>query len=319
MSGNEAADQVVSMSLRGIEVMAKISGEGAKHLAVYLFAVLQGQKQTRGRTRLENLLRSGKELKVFAVRNEDLPTFCKEAKRYGVLYCALRDKKNVDGLCDVMVRSEDASKINRIVERFQLATVDTASIKQDIEQARQEKQLDITEPERLTEAAENHEPVAEETTPSETEISEDFLDELLGKPEPPEGAEPGNEVPEDVQPVQKEEPLAEAGELEHPHPIPPHQAENLNQSEPLSPSAPTSAHSEASETISEPPKQKVSVRQLLREIREENRAAEKRRQQQQQEREPGLPKRKDRGKTPVAVNAPVETPKRSKRKRGKAK
>ncbi len=71
MSGNEAADQVVSMSLRGIEVMAKISGEGAKHLAAYLFAVLQGQKQTRGRTRLENLLRSGKELKVFAVRNED--------------------------------------------------------------------------------------------------------------------------------------------------------------------------------------------------------------------------------------------------------
>ncbi|UQZ86428.1 hypothetical protein SK3146_05721 [Paenibacillus konkukensis] len=317
MSGNEAADQVVSMSLRGIEVMAKISGEGAKHLAVYLFAVLQGQKQTRGRTRLENLLRSGKELKVFAVRNEDLPTFCKEAKRYGVLYCALRDKKNVDGLCDVMVRAEDASKINRIVERFQLATADTASIKQEIEQARQEKQPDL-EAERAMEVVENPEATVAETAAPETEISEDFLDELLGKkPEPPGEVELGNEVLEGGSPI-PQEPLAEAGELEHPHPIPPHQAENLNQSEPLSPSAPTSAHSEASETISEPPKQKVSVRQLLREIREENRAAEKRRQQQQ-EREPGLPKRKDRGKTPVAVNAPVETPKRSKRKRGKAK
>ncbi len=130
------------MSLRGIEMMAKISGEGAKHLAVYLFAALQGQKKTKGRIRLESLLRSGKELKVFAVKNEDLPTFCKEAKRYGVLYCALRDKKNVDGLCDVMVRAEDASKINRIVERFKLATVDTASIKQEIANARSEKQLE---------------------------------------------------------------------------------------------------------------------------------------------------------------------------------
>lgn len=319
MSGNEAADQVVSMSLRGIEVMAKISGEGAKHLAVYLFAVLQGQKQTRGRTRLENLLRSGKELKVFAVRNEDLPTFCKEAKRYGVLYCALRDKKNVDGLCDVMVRAEDASKINRIVERFQLATVDTASIKQEIEQARQDKLPDHLEAERAMEAAtaEEHELVTKEQEASSPAISEEFLDELLGKPEPSEGAEPENEVPEGEQPVHEGEPLAEA---EEPERLPlPRQAESQNQSEPLSPSAPTSAHNEASDTILEQSKPKVSVRQLLREIREENRAAEKRRQEQQQEREPGLPKRKGRGKAPVAVNAPVETPKRSTRKRGKAK
>ncbi|MCU6708039.1 DUF3801 domain-containing protein [Paenibacillus sp. J5C_2022] len=318
MSGNEAADQVVSMSLRGIEVMAKISGEGAKHLAVYLFAVLQGQKQTRGRTRLENLLRSGKELKVFAVRNEDLPTFCKEAKRYGVLYCALRDKKNVDGLCDVMVRAEDASKINRIVERFQLATVDTASIKQEIEQARQEKLPDSLEAERAMEAAtpEEHEPVTKEQEATSPVISEEFLDELLGKQEPPEGVEPENEVPEGEQPVH-EEPLAEVEEPEY---LPlSRQSESQNQPEPLSPSVPTSAHSVASETILEQPKQKVSVRQLLREIREENRAAEKQRQQQQKEREPGLPKRKGRGKAPVAVNAPVETPNRSNRKRGKAK
>lgn len=313
MSGNEAADQVVSMSLRGIEVMAKISGEGAKHLAAYLFAVLQGQKQTRGRTRLENLLRSGKELKVFAVRNEDLPTFCKEAKRYGVLYCALRDKKNVDGLCDVMVRAEDASKINRIVERFQLATVDTASIKQEIEQARQERQQGHLEAEPAMEAATTveHEPATTEQEASTPAISEDFLDELLGKPEPREGAEQENEVLESEQLVQEEEPL---GEAEPGHRHLPSQAESLSPSEPLSPSAPTSAHNEASGTILEQPRPKVSVRQLLRELREENRAAEKRRQEQQKEREPGLPKRKERSNAPVNVSASTETPKRSNRK-----
>ena len=147
-SGADAADQIVNMSLKGIEVMAKISGEGAKNLATYLYAVLKDHKRTKGKIRLEGLLRSGKELKVFAVRNEDLKKFCQEAKRYGVLYCALRDKKSLDGMCDIMVRAEDASKINRIVERFKLATVDTASIKNEIEKSMAAKQKENTPDEK---------------------------------------------------------------------------------------------------------------------------------------------------------------------------
>jgi hypothetical protein len=317
-SGTEAADQVVSMSLRGIEVMAKISGEGAKHLAVYLFAALQGQKRTRGRVRLESLLRSGKELKVFAVRNEDLPTFCKEAKRYGVLYCALRDKKNVDGLCDVMVRAEDASKINRIVERFKLATVDTASIKQEIVKSRNEKQSD----ERKETAPELEQAVAapeggssEPSASNERAVSEDFLDELLGKPEPAAEVQPINEQQETDHPVVEEREV-ERTELDHPRPLPPTQEERTT--EPSSPSAPTSGRNAAYEKVTinaEMPHEKVSIRQLLREIREENRAAEARRRQPEQE--PSLPKRKDRGKAISGSKASVPTT--GSRKRGKSK
>jgi len=78
------------------------------------------------------MLRSGKALKVFTVKEDELKRFSEEAKRYGVLYCVLRDKNSPDGNCDVMVRAEDASKINRIVERFKLAAVDTASVKAEI-------------------------------------------------------------------------------------------------------------------------------------------------------------------------------------------
>lgn len=138
-NGGEAADQVMSMSLRALEVMAKISGAGAKNLATYLYAVLTSTKKTRGKARLESMLRSGKELKVFAVRNDDLKMFTQEAKKYGVLYCALKDKNNIDGMCDIMVRAEDASKINRIVERFNLATVDTATIESTILKDKAEK------------------------------------------------------------------------------------------------------------------------------------------------------------------------------------
>lgn len=319
-SGNEAADQVVNMSLRGIEVMAKISGEGAKHLAVYLFAALQGQKRTRGRIRLESLLRNGKELKVFAVRNEDLPTFCKEAKRYGVLYCALRDKKNVDGLCDVMVRAEDASKINRIVERFKLATVDTASIKQEIVKSRSENQ-----PEERKEMTQELEQVPTTLEGGTSEppnsgkdrmvASEDFLDELLGKPEPPEGVRPVNERQGSDHPA-VEEREAERTEPDRPLPLPPTQEERTT--EQSSPSAPTSERSAAYEKVTinpEKPKEKVSVRQLLREIREENRAAETRGRQREQE--PPLPKRRDRGK--VASGSKASVPTTGSRKRGKSK
>ncbi|SIR50169.1 Protein of unknown function [Paenibacillus sp. RU4T] len=320
-SGTEAADQVVSMSLRGIEVMAKISGEGAKHLAVYLFTALQGQKRTRGRIRLESLLRSGKELKVFAVRNEDLPTFCKEAKRYGVLYCALRDKKNVDGLCDVMVRAEDASKINRIVERFKLATVDTASIKQEIVKSRNEKQLG--EREGTEQPSEQHVGTPEEGAgepPASNEgaaVSEDFLDDLLGKPDPAEEVQPENER------QGTDHPAAEVWEVgrepEHPLPLLPTQEEKTTEpSSPFLPSAPTSGRSAAYEKVTidpEKPKEKVSVRQLLREIREENRAAEAKRRQREQE--PSLPKRRDRGK--AASGNKVSVPTTGSRKRGKSK
>ena len=132
-TGADAADQIVKMSLEGVEVAAKITGAGAKELAVLLCALLNDQSQTSGKARLGNMLRSGKELKVFAGKTEDLKKFCEAAKQYGVLYCVLKDKNATDGLTDIMVRAEDASKINRIFERFQLATVDVGQIQQELE------------------------------------------------------------------------------------------------------------------------------------------------------------------------------------------
>ena len=138
----DAAEQVVRMSLEGAEVAVKLAGTGAKQLAILLYAVLKDQHKTRGKIRLTNMLRSGKELKVFAVKDTDLQRFCTEAKKYGVLYTVLKDRDANDGLTDIMVRAEDASKINRIFERFKLATVDMGSVKAEIEQNRAERGKD---------------------------------------------------------------------------------------------------------------------------------------------------------------------------------
>lgn len=111
------------MSLEGTEVAVKIAGEGAKQAAILIYAILRQQQKTQGKTRLVNMLKSGRELKVFAVRDDELKTFCRAAKNYGVLYCVLKDRDATDGITDIMVRAEDAAKINRIFERFHLAEV----------------------------------------------------------------------------------------------------------------------------------------------------------------------------------------------------
>ena len=128
--GGDAAEQVVRMSLEGVEVAAKITGTGAKNIAILLAAVLKEEQKTRGKARMTNMLKSGKELKVYSIRQKDLKTFAKEAKRYGVLYCVLKDKNSKDGdaVVDVMARADDASKIQRITERFRFDTVDRATV-----------------------------------------------------------------------------------------------------------------------------------------------------------------------------------------------
>ena len=139
---SDAAEQIVRLSLEGFEVAAKISGTGAKNVAVLLYTLMKDKQKTAGKTNLTNMLKSGKELKVFSVKASEFQKFTQEAKRYGVLYSALINKrdKNQDGVIDIMVRAEDASKINRIVERFKLAGYDEVSIRSEIEKTRQQKQ-----------------------------------------------------------------------------------------------------------------------------------------------------------------------------------
>jgi len=229
----EAAEQVVRMSLSGIEVAAKISGQAAERLAVLLYAVLRDQKKTRGKIRLTNMLKSGKELKVFAVKDDELKKFCDEAKKYGVLYCVLKDTNADDGLTDIMVRADDASKVNRIFDRFGLATIDMASVKTTVERDRENKAKEgeeIPEPDRV-------------------QTVDDKLNEFLDK------------VTDE-----KENPTAEKQQNENPTTA---RTAKSRQSEPSSGSR--RARSDGGVTEREIRTSRPSVREEMREIREEQR------------------------------------------------
>ena len=175
-TGGEAAEQIVRMSLEGFEVAAKITGAGAKNIAILLYSILKEEKKTKGKARLTSMLRSGKELKVFTVKSGDLKKFTQEAKKYGVLYCVLTDRKNKDpnAEVDVIARAEDASKISRIVERFNLASVDTASIVTEVEKSRDTKAADGKD-------AKDGQPEPDIGVQEKAE-KDRLLDALMGKP-----------------------------------------------------------------------------------------------------------------------------------------
>lgn len=148
----DASEQIVKLSLEGFEVIAKLSGTGAKNVMAMLYTIMKDQTQTKGKARLNTMLRTGKPLKVFSIKNEDLARFQQEATKYGILYCVLvnDENKNLDGMADIMVKEEDAARINRIVQRFKLSTIDTAQIDTEVTKAikkreEQKKELGVQE------------------------------------------------------------------------------------------------------------------------------------------------------------------------------
>ena len=72
---SESAEQMMRMILEGEEVTLKIAGKSSKELIALIAAIMKSKTQTKGKTRLTSMLKSGKQLKVFSLRKEDLKRF----------------------------------------------------------------------------------------------------------------------------------------------------------------------------------------------------------------------------------------------------
>jgi hypothetical protein len=133
-NSGDAAEQVIRRSLEGIDYAIRITGSAAKNIAAFLVAAFKsdgtdGKIKLKGKERLVNMLKSGKDTKIFAIKNSDLKQFATEAKRYGVTYCVLKDKKGApESAVEIMAIETDASKISRIMDRLEFAAVDLATV-----------------------------------------------------------------------------------------------------------------------------------------------------------------------------------------------
>ena len=157
-----------NVTVKGVEVATNLIGKGALSLATFLVATLKQQKKTKGKARMQAF--AGKTTKVFVIKNDDLKTFHSEAKKYGVLYAAVVNKKQKDGLVDVVVQAQDAARVNRIAERFAMPAQDVEKIREDIEKRRR----DATQKERTN-------PAAEKTTHT---VDDETLEKLIKNDQP---------------------------------------------------------------------------------------------------------------------------------------
>ena len=55
-TGGESAELLMKMMLNGSEVLIRLTGSGAKNVAVLLYSVLREQNKTKGSERLSNML-----------------------------------------------------------------------------------------------------------------------------------------------------------------------------------------------------------------------------------------------------------------------
>jgi len=138
---SDAAEQVVKFAVKGAQAVAVVAGRSAVRAAALIRDALRDRRVTAGKTKLSRMVKEGRPLKVFAVLDEDLKEFCRQARTYGVPFCVLKDRTANDGTTDILVRADDAGKVNRIYERFSLAVVDTEAVISNMNRARGENDL----------------------------------------------------------------------------------------------------------------------------------------------------------------------------------
>lgn len=165
----DAAEQTFRLVIDGTEFIGRITGSLIKETLTMLYAISKDKEQSSiGKTNLAKMLRNCKDTKLFAIQRKDLNKFVQEAKNYGIYYCTLINKKDKsdDSIVDIMVRGDDASRVNRIVERFALAITDTASLRTE---SIKEKETQVTEDKKTIET-------------EEKEIVDDNkLDDIMGR------------------------------------------------------------------------------------------------------------------------------------------
>ena len=138
-NAGDAAEQVVRLSIDGMEFVLRIAGSASKEVAAFLYAAFrdtQNQKPSaevlRGREKLKTMLKTGKPTEIFSVKDADMKAFAHECKKYGVGFNMLRGrKKTIGGQCDLMVFQEDAPKIARILENMKILAERKAEIGHD--------------------------------------------------------------------------------------------------------------------------------------------------------------------------------------------
>lgn len=112
----EVADLMVKESIQLTEASIKLLAAGSKNLSAFLYALAKDNKKLVGKTHMARLLKEGKELKVFHIKEDDLKEFRAFAKK-NVLFAAVKSNNATDGMVDLITNTDFSAQVNLFMER----------------------------------------------------------------------------------------------------------------------------------------------------------------------------------------------------------
>ncbi len=114
----ETADLVVKEGVQLSEQAIRLLASGAKNLTALLYALAKDQKKLYGKVSMNRLLQDGRPLQILPLRTEDLQEFRKRAKRVGLLFSVVQDKKSGSKYLDVITNVDHLAQANYILQQM---------------------------------------------------------------------------------------------------------------------------------------------------------------------------------------------------------
>ena len=114
----EAADLVMKEGVQISEEAIKLLARGAKNLAALLYALAKDQKKLYGKVNMNRLLREQSPIEVLPLRTEDFDEFKRRAKKVGLLFSTILDKKGDAPYLEILTNIDHLSQANYILEQM---------------------------------------------------------------------------------------------------------------------------------------------------------------------------------------------------------
>lgn len=139
----EAADLVMKEGVQISEEAIKLLARGAKNLAALLYALAKDQKKLYGKVNMNRLLSEQRPIEVLPLRTEDFDEFKRRAKKVGLLFSTILDKKGDEPYLEILTNIDHLSQANYILEQmgYQPRQLEDAQPKKEQAPARPEPSL----------------------------------------------------------------------------------------------------------------------------------------------------------------------------------
>ena len=119
-----AVDDALKISGTVLKMTAFLSYEGARFFVEMMERIISNAKHDENYKKFTDMVSSNRDAVVFPLFKKYERTFINEARRMGITYCILKDKKEKCEVYPLLVKREEADAVNRMFERLKLYEFD---------------------------------------------------------------------------------------------------------------------------------------------------------------------------------------------------